>query len=130
MSPGEVISYHSLVVMPIMRLHDAYSTFTSVFCSPPLSGVLFPYFPCFIFLNASASYLNFFLCRVFSVSCIATFFYTIIAGDLVNISWGGLFIVFCFTIIIPSFPMLCEYKLVADTLRLGLPIRVITRLVI
>ena len=51
-------------------------------------------------------------------------------GDVVNISLGFLSVVFCFAIIIPIFPTLCEHNLVTDTLILVLTIRVMIRLVI
>ena len=50
MISGNGRSYHSSVGIPIMILHDAYLTFSNVFCSP-LSGGLFPYFYWFMFLN-------------------------------------------------------------------------------
>ena len=56
-----------------------------------------------------------------------TFLSTIIAGDVVNISLD-FFVVFRFTIIIPSFTTLQKNQLVADTLILGLTIRVIIML--
>ena len=49
-------SSHSLVGIPITRLHDSSSSSTN-FLSPNTSGGLFQDYPCFIFLNASVSYL-------------------------------------------------------------------------
>ena len=70
------------------------------------------------------------LCGAVTVSNIVKFLSTIIAGDMVNVSLVVLFHLFFFTFIIPSFPMLCKYKSVADTLVLVLTIIVIIRLVI
>ena len=47
---------------------------------------------------------------------------TIIAGDMVKVFSGVLFLLFCFASIIPGFPMLCENLLVSDNFILGLPI--------
>ena len=58
MSPGDGGSPHSSLGDPIMRLHKAYFTFTNTFWYP-LPGGLLAYFSCFIFLNASTSYLSF-----------------------------------------------------------------------
>ena len=55
---------------------------------------------------------------------------TIIAGDVVKVFSGFLFLLFCFASIIPGFPTLGEYWLVSDTLILGLTIIVIIRLII
>ena len=55
---------------------------------------------------------------------------TIIAGDVVKFFLGFLFLLFCFASIIPGFPTLGEHWLVADTLILGFPIRVIIMLII
>ena len=68
------------------------------------------------------------LCRAFTVTCIVTSSYTIIAGDVIKVSSGFFYIVFCFILIIPSFTTMWKYKLVSHTLRLGLPIKVIIRL--
>ena len=132
MIPGDGISSHYLVGMPIMILHDAQPTFTNVFCSPPTLGGGWggvPYFPFFVLLNASVSSLRC-LCIAFTIYRIMNFFSIIIAGDVLKVSVGVLFILFCFTFIIPSFYTLFEHKLVDDTLRLGFPIIVISRLVI
>ena len=69
---------------------------------------------------------EFCLCIAFTVPYMIAFFSTTIVGDLVNISLRLLFLIFCFTIIIPIFPTMYENKLVADTLILVSPIRVIT----
>ena len=55
---------------------------------------------------------------------------TIIAGDVVNVFWGGLFLLFCFASIVPGFTTLGKHWLIDDTLILGLPIRVISYLFI
>ena len=68
------------------------------------------------------------LCGSFTASRIVTFSSTIISGDVVKVSLRVLFILFFFTLIIPGFPTLCKHKLVVDTFRLVLPIRVIIRL--
>ena len=70
------------------------------------------------------------MCRAFTVYHLATLFYTINAGDVIKVFPGDLFILFCLTFIIPSFTTMCKHNLVADTLRFGLSIRVIFRLVI
>ena len=86
----------------------------------------------FLLCSSDCFYVFFEFClyREFTVSCIVTLVSTMMSGDMVNIYSGVLFVVFCFTIIIPIFPMLCEHKLVAETLRLGYPIIVITGLAI
>ena len=58
------------------------------------------------------------------------FLSTIVAGDVVKVFSGVLFLLFCFASIIPGFPTLDEHWLVADNLILGLPIRVIIMLII
>ena len=70
------------------------------------------------------------LCGAFIVYLIVNFHTTTITSDVVKVYLGFLFILFCFTFIIPSFPTLCKHQLVDDTLRLGLTIRDIIRLVI
>ena len=49
MIPGDGRSPNSLMGMPPMRLHDAYSTFTNLFCSAPPPGVFYQ-----IFLDSSS----------------------------------------------------------------------------
>ena len=68
------------------------------------------------------------LCVSITVSLIVTLPPTIFAGDVVKVYLGFLFILFFFTFIIPGFSTLCEHKLVAETLILVFPIRVIIRL--
>ena len=89
---------------------------------PIFSLLSFPECLCIIF--------ELFLCGAFIFSCIVTFFSTIVSGDMVKFYLGGLFILFCFTFVIPNFTTLYKHKLVVDTLILEFPIRVIIRLVI
>ena len=129
MSTGDGISYHYLVGMPIIRLHDASSSLTDFFVILLHEGgwsriLLASFF--WMLLHP----LWVFLCRSLAVSRVATFPPKIIAGDVVKICFGGLVVVFVFTIIIPSFSILCKHNLVNDTFRLGLHTRVILMLVI
>ena len=57
MRPWDVSSPHSSVGDPIIRLHEESLTLTNDFWSPPPGGLLED-FPCFIFLNDSASSLS------------------------------------------------------------------------
>ena len=84
---------------------------------------------CSVFLNASASSLRF-ICIYHSLFPVLwNFPSTIISGYVIKVSSGFLFIRLLVTFIIPSFPKLCKHKLVAETLRLEFPVRVIIRLV-
>ena len=70
-----------------------------------------------------------FLCRAFTVSRIATFYPTLFAGDVIKVS-SDFFNRICFQLHLPQFSHAQKHKLVADTLILGLPIRVIIGLLI
>ena len=128
MIPGYGRSSHSSLGVPSMRLHYAFSTFTIFFYSA-IRGLV-PIFTLLFLPECFCILFEIFLCRAFIVTCIVNILSTIISGDVIKVSSGFLFILFCFNFIIPSFSMMCEHKLVADTLILGFPIRVIIRLVI
>ena len=59
------------------------------------------------------------------VPSILTFFSTVIESDVVHISPGSLLLLFSFALVIPSFPVLRKHELVADSIELGISIRVI-----
>ena len=83
-----------------------------LFFSSSIEG-LFQYFPCFIFMNSSASFLIF-----FSVEhSLFTVYWTFSPQSLLLMRsrFLHILILFCFTFIIPSFPSMCKHKLVAET---------------
>ena len=127
--PVDGRSSHSLVGMPIMRLHDASSTFMSVFflflhqrgCSyiVPASYFWMLLYPLWYF-------------HMYSIHCFPhsePFFHNPLGWCDHGFFRGFVYPLF-FTFVIPSFPTLCEYKLVAGTFTFWLPIRVIIRLLI
>ena len=110
MIPGDGISSHYLVVITIMILNDVSSTFTNFFLLLHKGG--FPH----IFLYSSSWMIlrPLWYFSVWFIHCFAhSDFSTIITGDVIKFSLGFLFVLFCFTFIIPSFPTLCEHKLVS-----------------
>ena len=64
------------------------------------------------------------------VPSIMTFFSTIVAGDVVQISLGSLLLLFSVAFIVPSFPTLRKHELVADPDGLRISMRVIIRLIV
>ena len=115
--------YHHDTACCILNIHQYFSLSSSIRRLVTIF-YLFNFPECFCIL------FEIFLCGEFTVSCIVTFYPTIIAGDVVKVSSGFLFCLFCFTSIIPNFPTLGKHKLVADTSILRFPIRFIIRLVI
>ena len=64
------------------------------------------------------------------VPSIITFFSTVFAGDVVQISPGSLLLLFSVAFIVPSFPTLRKYELVSDPVGLRISMRVIFRLIV
>ena len=77
--------------------------------SPPPSGGLFPYFPCFVFLNDSISSLRFVWFGAFTVSFVLAFTPTIFSCDVFKVSLGFLFLLFSSVFIISGFTTLVEH---------------------
>ena len=63
-------------------------------------------------------------------SSIMTFFSTVVASDVVQISPGSLLLSFSVAFVVPSFPALSKHELVADSVVLIISIRVISRLIV
>ena len=129
MRPGYGNFPHSSVGDPIMRLHKASFTVTNGFCYPPPEGLLEDFY-CFIFLDASASFFE----PGFSWSVIGPSrmknFSTLVASDVIHISYGYLILLFSVAFVVPSFLALCKNELVSDPVGLGISIRVIIRLIV
>ena len=127
--PGYKRSSHYVVGMTTMKLHDTSSTFTNIFVILLHKGACYQ-----IFLDSS-SWMILHPLWVFSLWSINCFPYSEIFIHN-HCRWcdqglfGVFFSLFCITLIIPSFTTLRKQKLVGETLRIGLPIRVIIRLVI
>ena len=121
-------SLHSLVGIPIMGLHYSSMTFVNFFGYLPPGDLLLHFLALFLLMLLRPLWV--FLCRALVVPCIVSFFSTIIASDVVKASLGFLIIIIFFPFIIPSFPILSKHKFIADSLGLGLPIRIIVRWVI
>ena len=73
---------------------------------------------------------EFYMYRAIIFPRIVSLFSTVIAGDMVKLSLGFLVLVFCFTYIIPSFPILREHKFIYYTVGLVFTIIIKVRLVI
>ena len=58
---------------------------------------------------------NLCMCGAFTVSLIVTFFYTILADDAIKVYSEFLFIFFCLTFIIPSFPLCANIRWLLTT---------------
>ena len=59
-----------------------------------------------------------------------TFFYTVVASDVIQISPGYLLLLFSVAFDVPSFPATRKNKLVAEPFGLGISIIVIIRLIV
>ena len=64
------------------------------------------------------------------IPSIITFFYTVVASDVVNISPGYLLLLFYVAFAVPSFPALRKHELVAEPVGLGISIRCKIRLIV
>ena len=65
-----------------------------------------------------------------TVPSIMTFFATVVASDVIQISPGSLLLIFSVAFVVPSFPMLRKNELVADSVGLVTSIIVISRLIV
>ena len=129
MRPGDGSSPHSSVGDPIMRLQEASLTFTSAFWSPPPGGFVGR----FLLFHFSESLCVFFepgLSWAIFVPIIMTFFSTVVAGDVVQISPGSLLLLFSVAFIVSSFPTLRKHELVSDPVGLRISMIFIIRLII
>ena len=87
----------------------------------------------FILIHFSESLCIFFepgLSWAIFVPRIMTFFYTVVASDVVQISPWSLLLLFSVTFVVPSFPALRKQELVSDPVGLGISTRVIIRLIV
>ena len=87
----------------------------------------------FLLLSFSQSLYVFFdpgLSWVIFVTSIMTFFSTVLAGDVVQISPGSLLLLFYVAFIVSSFPTLRKHDLVSDPVWLRISMRVIIRLIV
>ena len=64
------------------------------------------------------------------VPSIMTFFSTVVASDVVQISPGSLILLFSVTFVVPSFSVLRKHELVADPVGFSISIRFIIRFIV